>query len=135
MSEAVIFDSYCGEPLAWWRVGDLSSGPSGPGTATGAITERVSPADEVRKYGPVTEMGLGPHDGFKSATYGAMKFLAKSLDPRRTGSHHRRVGLRWHRSGSSRGSSPGESSLRRPGVRGPVNDESMATQDLVDRRA
>ncbi|MGV9718535.1 hypothetical protein [Rhodococcus pyridinivorans] len=85
MSEAVIFDSYCGEPIAWWRVGDAVIGSEWTEHGNRAITHRLSPADAVRKYGPVTEMELGPHSGFKSVTYGATKFLARSLDPRGTG--------------------------------------------------
>ncbi|WP_416062351.1 hypothetical protein [Rhodococcus indonesiensis] len=84
MSDAVVFDSYCGEPIAWLRVGDPVIGYEWTEHGNKAITERLSPADAVRRYGPITEVELGRNGGFKSATYGATKFFARSLDPRGT---------------------------------------------------
>lgn len=85
MSGGVLYDSFCGEPIAWARVGEPVIGQEWTEHGRMAITERLSPADAVRKYGPVTEVVLGRNGGFKSVTYGATKFFSRFVDPRGTG--------------------------------------------------
>ncbi|NMM92386.1 hypothetical protein B2J88_50530 [Rhodococcus sp. SRB_17] len=85
MSGGVLYDSFCGEPIAWARVGEPVIGQEWTEHGRMAITERLSPADAVRKYGPVTEVVLGRNGGFKSVTYGATKFFSRFVDPQGTG--------------------------------------------------
>ncbi|WP_410874605.1 hypothetical protein [Nocardia sp. A7] len=85
MGDGVLYDGYCGEPIAWARVGEPVIGHEWTERGQVAVTERLSPAAAVRKYGPITEVVLGRNGGFKSVTYGAKKFLSRFLDPRGTG--------------------------------------------------
>ncbi|MGV9334958.1 hypothetical protein [Nocardia sp. NPDC003726] len=85
MSGAVLYDGYCGEPIAWARVGEPVIGHEWTEHGRVAITGRLGPADAAQKYGPVTEVVLGRNGGFKSVTYGATKFISRFVDPRGTG--------------------------------------------------
>lgn len=85
MSGGVLFDGWCSEPIAWARVGEPVIGHEWTDHGSLAITERLSPAEAVRKYGPITELKLGPNRGFKSVTYGTTKFISRFVDPRGTG--------------------------------------------------
>ena len=85
MSGGVLYDNCCGESIAWARVGELVIGQEWTAHGHVAITGRLSPAEAVRKYGPVTEVVLGRGGGFKSVTYGATKFFSRFVDPRGTG--------------------------------------------------
>ncbi|MET9489976.1 hypothetical protein [Nocardia sp. NPDC006630] len=85
MSGGVLYDSYCGEPVAWARFGEPVIGHEWTEHGQVAITGRLSPAEAIRKYGPITEVVLGRNGGFKSVTYGAKKFFCRFVDPRGTG--------------------------------------------------
>ncbi|AWK76460.1 hypothetical protein CBI38_34270 (plasmid) [Rhodococcus oxybenzonivorans] len=85
MSDGVLYDNCCGEPIAWARVGESVIGEEWTGHGHVAITRRLSPAEAVRKYGPVTEVVVGRGGGFKSVTYGATRFFSRFVDPRGTG--------------------------------------------------
>ncbi|WP_433660722.1 hypothetical protein ACQPW1_00055 [Nocardia sp. CA-128927] len=85
MSGGVLYDGWCGEPIAWARVGEPVIGQEWTERGYLAITERLSPAEAVRKYGPITEVELGRNGGHKSVTYGATKFICRFVDPRGTG--------------------------------------------------
>lgn len=82
MSGEVLYDGWCGEPIAWARVGEPVIGHEWTERGPLPVTGWLSPAEAVRKYGPITEVVLGRNGGFKSATYGAKKFVAKCVDPR-----------------------------------------------------
>lgn len=83
--DAVLFDGWCGEPIAWARVGEPVISHEWTGDGRVSITERLTPDGAIRKYGPISELVLGPQGGFKSVTYGAKKFVSGFVDPRRTG--------------------------------------------------
>jgi hypothetical protein len=85
VSGEVLFDGWCGEPIAWARVGEPVIGHERTEHGRVAVTEYLTPAEAVRKYGPITEVVLGPKGGFESVTYGAKKFMSSFVDPRRTG--------------------------------------------------
>ncbi|MFI7003619.1 hypothetical protein [Nocardia sp. NPDC050175] len=85
MSGGVLKDMWCGEPVAWARVGESVIGQEWTGQGYVAVTERLSPAEAVRKYGPITEVELGRNGGFRSVTYGTTKFICRFVDPRGTG--------------------------------------------------
>jgi hypothetical protein len=85
MGSEVLFDGWCGEPIAWARVGEAVIGYEWTERGRVAVTERLTPAEAVRKYGPITELVLGRNGGFKSVTYGDKKFVASFVDPRATG--------------------------------------------------
>jgi hypothetical protein len=55
------------------------------------VTERLTPAEAIRKYGPITELELGPQGGFKTVTYGTTKFMSRFVDPRGTGMYDESV--------------------------------------------
>lgn len=56
MSGAVLYDGWCGEPIAWARVGDPVIGQEWTEHGSVAVTGRLSPAEALRKYGSITEM-------------------------------------------------------------------------------
>jgi hypothetical protein len=85
MSGEVLFDGWCGEPIAWARVGEPVIGHEWTEHGRLAVTGWLSPAEAARKYGPVTEVILGPNGGYKSVTYGDKKFVATCVDPRGSG--------------------------------------------------
>src|SRR6266542_5021010 len=85
MSGEVLFDGWCGEPIAWARVGEPVIGHEWTEHGQVAVTERLTPTEAVRKYGRITELVLGPRRGYESVTYGATKFVSSFVDPRGTG--------------------------------------------------
>lgn len=85
VSSEVLYDGYCGEPIAWARVGEPVIGYQWTEHGQVAITTRLSPAEAVRKYGPITEVVLGRNGGYQSVTYGSTKFVCRFVDPRGTG--------------------------------------------------
>lgn len=85
MSEAVLRDAYCGEPIAWARIGDQVVAREWTEHGSVALTEQLTPAAAVRKYGAITRVVLGPSGGFQSVSYGNKKFISRQVDPRRTG--------------------------------------------------
>ncbi len=70
MSGEVLSDPDCGEPIAWARVGEPVIGHEWTEHGWVAVTERLTPAEAVQKYGPIAEVVLGPKRGFESVTYG-----------------------------------------------------------------
>ncbi|MFI6958218.1 hypothetical protein ACIBJI_32710 [Nocardia sp. NPDC050408] len=85
MSGGVLYDGWCGEPVAWARVGEPVIEQEWTEHGYLAITGRLSPTEAVRKYGPITEVELGRNGGFRSVTYGDKKFICRFVDPRGTG--------------------------------------------------
>lgn len=85
MSDAVLFDGWCGEPIAWARVGEPVIGHEWTEHGQVAVTERLTPTEAISKYGPIAELIVGPQGGFKSVTYGEQKFVSRCVDPRGTG--------------------------------------------------
>ena len=85
MSDEVLFDACCGEPIAWARLGEPVIANEWTEHGRRAVTEWLSSADAVRKYGPITEVVLGLNGGFKSVTYGDKKFVSRRVDPRGSG--------------------------------------------------
>ena len=66
MSGEVLFDGWCGEPIAWARVGEPVIGHEWTEHGQVAVTERLTPAEAVRRYGPIAEVVLGRHGGFET---------------------------------------------------------------------
>lgn len=85
MSGEILYDSWCGEPIAWARPGDPVIGQEWTKHGWLAVTNRLSPAEAFRKYGPITELVVGRNGGFESVTYGVTKFVSRFVDPRDTG--------------------------------------------------
>lgn len=85
MSDEVLFDACCGEPLAWTRVAEPVIANEWTEHGRRAVTEWLSSADAIRNYGPITEVVLGLNRGFKSVTYGDKKFVSRRVDPRGSG--------------------------------------------------
>lgn len=89
----VIFDGWCGEPVAWGfpinrhlgsRFDELRSVAAVECVSQGSwvvVTDRLTPEMAEAKYGPVTELKLGPRGGFKHVTYGDKTFLQRDLRP------------------------------------------------------
>lgn len=82
MSDAVLYDAWCGEPIAWCRVGEPVIGHEWTGKGQVAVTDRLTPPTAVEKYGAVTQIRVGLQGGFQTVTYGTTKFTCKFLDPR-----------------------------------------------------
>jgi len=90
-----LFDSYCSEPIMWGYkilhyLGDeLWQKMQKYGTMECAsesgnwylITEKLTPEKAIEKYGPVTDLELGPRGGFRSVTYGEKQFCSRELRP------------------------------------------------------
>lgn len=85
MSGDVLRDGWCGEPIAWARVGNPVIQREWTEHGWVAVTDRLSPDEAVRKYGPITELVVGRNGGFESVTYGVTKFVSRFVDPRGTG--------------------------------------------------
>lgn len=85
MSGEVLRDGWCGKPIAWAKVGDPVIGREWTQHGWTAVTDRLSPAEAVREYGPITELVVGRNGGFESVTYGETKFICRFVDPRGTG--------------------------------------------------
>lgn len=85
MGDAVLYDGWCGEPVAWARIGQPVIGHEWTERGQVSVTEWLTPTEAIRKYGPVTEVQVGRNGGFRSVTYGAKKFLSRCVDPRGTG--------------------------------------------------
>lgn len=85
MSGEVLYDGWCGEPIAWARVGDSVIGREWTQHGWAGVTERLAPAEAVRKYGAITDLVVGRNGGFESVTYGVTKFVSRFVDPRGTG--------------------------------------------------
>ena len=85
MSDAVLFDGWYGEPIAWARVGEPVIANEWTEHGQRAVTEWLTPAAAVRQYGPITEVVLGLNGGFQSVTYGDKKFVSRQVDPRGSG--------------------------------------------------
>lgn len=81
---AVLFDAWCGEPIAWARIGEPVIEHAWTEHGRQAVTEWLSAAEAIRRYGPISEVVLGRQGGFKSVTYGDKKFLSRCVDPRGT---------------------------------------------------
>jgi hypothetical protein len=84
MSGEILYDGWCGEPIAWARLGDPVIGQEWTEHGSVAVTSRLSPAEAFRKYGPITELVVGRNGGFESVTYGVTKFVSRFVDPRGT---------------------------------------------------
>ena len=92
----VVFDAGSGEPIAWGfeirrtlgedrfnalsRFGSLSC-IGGMRRSWVLVTRWLTEAEAVEKYGPVTNMHVGPRGGFQSVTYGKTRFLSKEMRP------------------------------------------------------
>lgn len=86
------YDSNCGEPIAWGfkivrflddqRFKDLGNYGFVECGAPGSwflITEKLTRADAIKKYGKVTAEEFGPRGGFRSVTFGKKKFISSRL--------------------------------------------------------
>jgi hypothetical protein len=89
--KACLFDSYCGEPIAWGfelkkqlgedrfqalrQFGKMEC--SYPKWFL--IVRELSREEAVLKYGEVTAEEFGPRGGWKSVTFGTKKFLSPRL--------------------------------------------------------
>lgn len=89
----VLFDGYCGEPVAWgfeitrWlgeeRWADLTRYGKPECIREGKwclVTRWVTPREALEKYGALGETETGPRGGFRSAQYGDKKFVHPRLD-------------------------------------------------------
>ncbi len=47
------------------------------------VTVALDPPTAVKLLGRVTDLELGPRGGYRSVTYGVMKFYSRQLDPRK----------------------------------------------------
>ena len=89
--KACLFDSYCGEPLAWGfelrrRLGDSRfDALSQYGKLECSyprwflITRELTREEAVAKYGEVTNEVFGPRGGWKSVTFGNKTFMSPRL--------------------------------------------------------
>ncbi len=92
------YDSHCGEPVSWgfkivnhlgeqrWaelgHFGDMQCTHGSYNVNWYLIVKELTKEEALEKYGPVTNLEVGPRGGFRSVTYGDKKFLSRKLDPR-----------------------------------------------------
>jgi hypothetical protein len=89
----VLFDSWCGEPVAWGfnitrHLGEdrwSGLGKYGKPECSGAgvwclVTRWVTPREAIAKYGALGETETGPRGGFRSAQYGSKTFVCHRLN-------------------------------------------------------
>lgn len=92
----VLYDGHCGEPIAWGfeirrrleeeRFGALGKYGqleciSGMNPTWVVVVKRLTVDEAIAKYGPMTDLKLGPRGGFRSVTYGAHTFFSRHLCP------------------------------------------------------
>lgn len=85
VGQPVLFDGYCGEPIAWLEIGQpvLGTALVDPIAYVWVSYTRVlSPVEAVQRYGPVKELVVGIQGGFEKAVYGSKTFSSRRLDPR-----------------------------------------------------
>lgn len=91
----VLFDSSCGEPIAWGfairrrlgekrftslrQYGDLECIWTGEWVL---ITKWLTPEEAIVRYGAMGTVERGPRGGFRSVAYGGRRFLSRRLEPR-----------------------------------------------------
>ena len=83
LGNPVLFDGWCGEPIAWLRRGAPVLDSQWSKDHWVAFTHRVDPLQLVERYGPVTRLTLGVNGGFKSVQYGDKTFVIGWADPRK----------------------------------------------------
>jgi|TARA_B100001971_G_C18177965_1_gene531019 hypothetical protein len=49
------------------------------------VTDWLTPDEAIEKYGAITNLTVGPYDGFLQVTYGKTQFIDKIMDPRKKG--------------------------------------------------
>lgn len=86
----ILFDSSCGEPIAWGYGPFPAPTPNIPGetyrhyATLGApyyyITRSLTRRDAVALYGPIVDEERGPKGGFRSITFGTKKFVCRWLN-------------------------------------------------------
>ena len=91
----VVFDGYCGEPIGWGhRPNRYLEKPEfeearkyGEWTYINdvwcLVTKKITKKEALEKYGPVSELKVGPQGGFRSVNYGEHTFFCRDLDPRK----------------------------------------------------
>src|SRR6266704_3198861 len=80
-ANAVLFDMWCGEPVAWCRPGAVVRVTPWPGPEM-PHTHVLTPEDAAREYGSLAWIVTGPGGGFEMACYGDRCFVSRLLDPR-----------------------------------------------------
>jgi hypothetical protein len=78
---AVIYDMWCGEPVAWAVSGETVKLSPWPGPDV-PYTQALTTSDAIGKYGPLAWVVTGPGGGFEMARYGDTCFIVRWLDPR-----------------------------------------------------
>lgn len=90
-----IFDSWCGEPVAWGfeiygspdaqkfaelrAYGEIESIRGRYDMTWYLITKSLTRQEAIEKYGPITNEEFGPRGGWKSVTFGDKKFISPRL--------------------------------------------------------
>ena len=94
----VLFDGYCGEPVAWGfkiirhlgeelfrelgKHGQLEC-INGFNSSLALVVETLSREKAVLLYGEITNEVFGPRGGWKSTTFGKKNFVSKFLKPKK----------------------------------------------------
>lgn len=94
--EPVMYDSWCGEPVAWGfkiikhlgedlfrelgKHGQLEC-IDGFKSSWALVVKTLSREESVVLYGEITDEIFGPRGGWKSTTFGNKKFVSKFLKP------------------------------------------------------
>jgi hypothetical protein len=77
---AVVWDAYCGEPIAWLAHGEPVAGMLYGGSGMVAYTHLLTIDEAIDAYGPITEWVVGPQGGFRRVWFGATVFSAPNSD-------------------------------------------------------
>ena len=91
----VLFDGWCGEPIAWGfaiqrylgkerfdelgKFGELECVQMGKWVL---VTRWLTGKEAHAKYGSTKNLEEGPRGGFRSVTYGETKFISKHMRPK-----------------------------------------------------
>ena len=95
--EAVLFDGWCGEPVAWgfkircYLGNDRFDELRNYGNLEycdinvwALVIKTLTRKKAIEKYGSITDETFGPRGGWKSTTFGENKFVSKFLKPEKT---------------------------------------------------
>lgn len=92
VSEPLLFDSYCGEPVSWGKriirhlgedlFDELRRECPVECIDVGEwfiVDKTLNRQEAIEKYGPITNEELGPRGGFRSVTFGNKKFISRKV--------------------------------------------------------
>jgi hypothetical protein len=77
--QAVLFDRWCGEPIAWIRYGDPVIGRAWGDGSPIIYTRKLEVPEAINRYGPIAQVLVGVSGGFETITFGETTFASPTI--------------------------------------------------------